>query len=123
MTQPLFQHRLPFRLAPFQKPSPSTPFFPAFLLPPPPRLTVTLKQPPLPTPRFPPPPQTPSSGPWDAGELWRELPVSISKRGAAGSGPLFSPVLVCGFLSLQVIPQHTLEWHLPHGCPFWENES
>nr|XP_026648811.1 submaxillary gland androgen-regulated protein 3A isoform X4 [Zonotrichia albicollis] len=74
MTQPLFQHRLPFGLAPFQKPSPSTPFFPAFLLPPPPRLTVTLKQPPLPTPRFPPPPQTPSSGPWDA-------------------GPLFSPVL------------------------------
>lgn len=44
--------------------------------------------PPLPTPRsrFPPPPQTPSSGPWDAGELWWELPVSISKRGAAGSG-------------------------------------
>ncbi|XP_074391948.1 uncharacterized protein LOC102067133 isoform X5 [Zonotrichia albicollis] len=48
MTQPLFQHRLPFGLAPFQKPSPSTPFFPAFLLPPPPRLTVTLKQPPSP---------------------------------------------------------------------------
>ncbi|KAL9865663.1 glutamate-rich protein 2 isoform 6-T10 [Geothlypis trichas] len=102
MTQPLFQHRLPFGLAPFQKPSPSTPFFPAFLLPPPPRLTVTLKQPPpppLPTPRFPPPPQTPSSGPWDA-------------------GPLFSPVLVCGFLSLQVIPSHTLEWHLPHEINF-----
>nr|XP_026648812.1 uncharacterized protein LOC102067133 isoform X5 [Zonotrichia albicollis] len=79
MTQPLFQHRLPFGLAPFQKPSPSTPFFPAFLLPPPPRLTVTLKQPPLPTPRFPPPPQTPSSGPWDAGELWH-LPLILIQR-------------------------------------------
>ncbi|KAM4790198.1 uncharacterized protein ACIQIH_003457 isoform 5-T13 [Cyanocitta cristata] len=81
MTQPLFQHRLPFGLAPFQKPSPPTPFFPAFLLPPPPRLTVTLKQPPLPTPRarFPPPPQTPSSGPWDAGELW-SLPLILIQR-------------------------------------------
>lgn len=32
ITQPLFQHHLPFGLAPFQKPSPPTPFFPAFLL-------------------------------------------------------------------------------------------
>ncbi|XP_068036414.1 uncharacterized protein [Anomalospiza imberbis] len=77
MTQPLFQHRLPFGLAPFQKPSPPTPFFPAFLLPPPPRLTVTLKQPPLPTPRarFPPPPQTPSSGPWDADRPFCPTPL------------------------------------------------
>ncbi|XP_064264074.1 uncharacterized protein LOC135293611 isoform X1 [Passer domesticus] len=79
MTQPLFQHRLPFGLAPFQKPSPSTPFFPAFLLPPPPRLTVTLKHPPppLPTPRarFPPPPQTPSSGPWDADRPFCPTPL------------------------------------------------
>ncbi|XP_036242985.1 proline-rich protein HaeIII subfamily 1-like isoform X2 [Molothrus ater] len=60
MTQPLFQHRLPFGLAPFQKPSPSTPFFPAFLLPPPPRLTVTLKQPP-PPPHASLPPAAPNS--------------------------------------------------------------
>ncbi|XP_066032736.1 glutamate-rich protein 2 isoform X4 [Chamaea fasciata] len=53
MTQPPFQHRLPFGLAPFQKPSPPTPFFPAFLLPPPPRLTVTLKHPPLLAPASP----------------------------------------------------------------------
>lgn len=68
-------------------PSPPTPFFPAFLLPPPPRLTVTLKQPP-PT-RHPLPPAAPNSFLRTAGcrrALASAAALHFQAGRAAGSG-------------------------------------